>query len=121
MNNQEPELNPVLAETESAKTDESVQISRPEIPADKHPSYLRSRQVPILIQFYDLTAIDSSSQERIAEPGGEGGGGELMHYSIVMGNQVAVAPWSVGSGWFACSSKKSAWHGNPGRQHARLN
>jgi hypothetical protein len=37
MNNQEPELNPALAETDSAKTDESVQISRPEIPADKHP------------------------------------------------------------------------------------
>jgi hypothetical protein len=31
-----------------------------------------------------------------------------------MGNQVSVAPCSVGSGWFACSSKKSAWHGNPG-------
>lgn len=47
MNSEEPELNPTLAETDSAKRNESAQISRPEIPADMHPSYLRSRKIAL--------------------------------------------------------------------------
>jgi hypothetical protein len=37
MNNQEPELNQAPTETESAKTNESVQTSGPEIPVDERP------------------------------------------------------------------------------------
>jgi hypothetical protein len=47
MNNQVPELNPVPTETDSAKTDESIQTSSPEIPANVRPSYLRSRQIAL--------------------------------------------------------------------------
>jgi hypothetical protein len=44
MNNQEPDLNPTPAETDSAKTNESV---RTELPADQRSSYLRSRQIAL--------------------------------------------------------------------------
>jgi hypothetical protein len=47
MNNQEPEFNPVPTEPDSAKTDESIQTSGSEIPADERPSYLRSRQIAL--------------------------------------------------------------------------
>ena len=47
MNNQEPKLEPMPAETDSAKTNESIQISRPEIPMDERPSYLRSRLIAL--------------------------------------------------------------------------
>jgi hypothetical protein len=47
MNNQEPKLEPMSAETDSAKTNESIQISRPEIPMDERPSYLRSRLIAL--------------------------------------------------------------------------
>jgi hypothetical protein len=50
MDSKEPELNPTLADTDSTdseKTNESVQISRPEFAVDKRPSYLRSRQITL--------------------------------------------------------------------------
>jgi hypothetical protein len=47
MNDQVPELNPVPTETDSAKTDESIQPSSSEIPATERPSYLRSRQIAL--------------------------------------------------------------------------
>ena len=47
MNNQEPAFNPVPTETDSAKTDESIQTSGSEIPAHERPSYLRSRQIAL--------------------------------------------------------------------------
>ena len=47
MNNQEPEFNPAPTETDSAKTDESIQTRGSEIPANEHPSYLRSWQIAL--------------------------------------------------------------------------
>jgi len=47
MNNQDPEFNPVPTETDSAKTDEFIQTGGSEMPADEHPSYLRSRQIAL--------------------------------------------------------------------------
>jgi len=47
MNNQEPDLNPTPAETDSAKTNESVQRERAELPVDQRSSYLRSRQIAL--------------------------------------------------------------------------
>ena len=47
MNNQEPKLETMPAETDSAKTNESIKISRPEIPMDERPSYLRSRLIAL--------------------------------------------------------------------------
>ena len=47
MNNQEPDLNPTPAETDSAKTNESVQRERSELPVDQRSSYLRSRQIAL--------------------------------------------------------------------------
>jgi hypothetical protein len=47
MNNQEPEFNPTPTETDSNKTNKSVQTTRPEIPVDERPSYLRSRQIAL--------------------------------------------------------------------------
>ena len=47
MESEEPELNPTLAETDSAKTNESVQNIKPQTPVDKHPLYLRSRQIAL--------------------------------------------------------------------------
>lgn len=37
MDSEEPELNPAMAETDSEKTNESVQISRPAFAVDKRP------------------------------------------------------------------------------------
>ena len=48
MDRQEPEFNPVLTETDFGKTDESIQTSGSEIPANERPSYLRSRQIDVL-------------------------------------------------------------------------
>jgi hypothetical protein len=47
MDSKEPELNPTPAETDSEKTNESVQIGRLEFAVDKRPSYLRSRQIAL--------------------------------------------------------------------------
>jgi hypothetical protein len=47
MNNQEPDLNPTPAETDSAKTHESVQREGSELPVDQRSSYLRSRQIAL--------------------------------------------------------------------------
>jgi len=47
MNNQEPDLNPTPAETDSAKTNESVQREGSELPVDQRSSYLRSRQIAL--------------------------------------------------------------------------
>jgi hypothetical protein len=51
MNNQEPELEPELNpkpdETDSAKTNESIQRERSELPVDQQSSYLRSRQIAL--------------------------------------------------------------------------
>jgi len=47
MNNQEPDLNPTPAETDSANTNESVQRERSELPVDQRSSYLRSRQIAL--------------------------------------------------------------------------
>jgi hypothetical protein len=47
MNNQEPDLNPTPAETDSAKTNESVQRDGSELPVDQRSSYLRSRQIAL--------------------------------------------------------------------------
>jgi hypothetical protein len=50
MNNQEPDLNPTPAETDSSKTNESnesVQRERSELPVDQRSSYLKSRQIAL--------------------------------------------------------------------------
>jgi hypothetical protein len=47
MNHEEPEFNPVLTETDSAKTDESIQTSGSEISTRERPLYLRSRQIAL--------------------------------------------------------------------------
>jgi hypothetical protein len=47
MDRQEPEFNPVLTETDCGETDESIQTSGSEIPANERPSYLRSRQIAL--------------------------------------------------------------------------
>ena len=47
MDRQEPEFNPVSTETDCGKTDESIQASGSEIPANERPSYLRSRQIAL--------------------------------------------------------------------------
>ena len=47
MNNQEPDINPTPAEADSAKTNESVQRDRSELPVDQQSSYLRSRQIAL--------------------------------------------------------------------------
>ena len=47
MNNQEPDLNPTPAETDSAKPIESVQREGSELPVDQRSSYLRSRQIAL--------------------------------------------------------------------------
>jgi hypothetical protein len=47
MNNQEPELNPTPTETDFAKTNESVQRERSELPVDQRSSYLRSREIAL--------------------------------------------------------------------------
>jgi len=47
MNNQEPDINPTPSETDSAKTNESVQRQGSELPVDPRSSYLRSRQIAL--------------------------------------------------------------------------
>jgi hypothetical protein len=47
MDRQEPESNPVLTEIDCGKTDESIQTSGSEIPANERPSYLRSRRIAL--------------------------------------------------------------------------
>jgi hypothetical protein len=50
MNNQEPDLKPTPAETDSAKTNESnesVKGKRSELPVDQRSSYLKSRQIAL--------------------------------------------------------------------------
>jgi hypothetical protein len=47
MNNQEPDLNLTPAETDSAKTNESVRREGSELPVDQRSSYLRSRQIAL--------------------------------------------------------------------------
>ena len=47
MNNQEPDINPTPAETDSAKTNESVQREGSELPVDQRSLYLRSRQIAL--------------------------------------------------------------------------
>jgi len=58
MNNQEPDLNPTPAETDSAKINESVQREKSDLPADQRSSYLRSRQ--IALKKFTLQAQDPS-------------------------------------------------------------
>jgi hypothetical protein len=45
MDTEEADLNPTPAETDSAPTSESVEISKPENRVEKDPSYMRSRQI----------------------------------------------------------------------------
>jgi len=45
--NQEPDVNLTPAETDSAKTHESVQREGPELPVDQLSLYLRSRQIAL--------------------------------------------------------------------------
>jgi hypothetical protein len=47
MDRQEPEFNPVLTETDCGETDEPIQASGSEIPANERPSYLRSWQIAL--------------------------------------------------------------------------
>ena len=47
MDTQKADLNPTPAETDSAQTNESVEISKSENGADKDPSYMRSRQIAL--------------------------------------------------------------------------
>jgi hypothetical protein len=47
MDTQKADLNPTQAETDSAQTNESVEISKSENRVDKDPSYLRSRQIAL--------------------------------------------------------------------------
>ena len=47
MDTQKADLNPTPAETDSAQTNESVEISKSENRVDKDPSYLRSRQIAL--------------------------------------------------------------------------
>jgi hypothetical protein len=47
MDTQKADLNPTPAETDSAQTNEAVEISKPENRVDKDPSYMRSRQIAL--------------------------------------------------------------------------
>ena len=47
MDRQEPEFNLVLTGTDCGETDESIQTTGSEIPANERPSYLRSRQIAL--------------------------------------------------------------------------
>jgi hypothetical protein len=47
MNTEEVDLNPTRAETDSAQTSESVEISKSENRLNKDPSYVRSRQIAL--------------------------------------------------------------------------
>ena len=47
MDTEKEDLNPTPAETDSAQTDESVEISKSENRVEKDPSYMRSRQIAL--------------------------------------------------------------------------
>jgi hypothetical protein len=47
MDSQKVDPHPTPAETDSTQTNESVEISKPGDPADKDPSYLRSREIAL--------------------------------------------------------------------------
>ena len=47
MDNEKADLNPTPAETDSAQTSESVEISKSENRLNKDPSYVRSRQIAL--------------------------------------------------------------------------
>jgi hypothetical protein len=47
MDNEKEDLNPTPAEMDSARTNESVEISKSENRVEKETSYLRSRQIAL--------------------------------------------------------------------------
>ena len=47
MDTEKEDLNPTPAETVSAQTNESVEISKSENRVEKDPSYMRSRQIAL--------------------------------------------------------------------------
>ena len=47
MDTEEADLNPTPAQTDSAQTSESVEISKSENRFEKDPSYMRSRQIAL--------------------------------------------------------------------------
>ena len=47
MDSEKADLNPTPAETDSAQTKESVEISKSENRVEKDPSYMRSRQIAL--------------------------------------------------------------------------
>jgi hypothetical protein len=47
MDIEDADLNPTPAETDSAQTSESVEISKSENRVEKDPSYMRSRQIAL--------------------------------------------------------------------------
>ena len=47
MDTEEADLNPTPAQTDSAQTSESVEISKSENRIEKDPSYMRSRQIAL--------------------------------------------------------------------------
>jgi hypothetical protein len=47
MDTEKEDLNPTPAETDSARTNESVEISKSENRVEKDPSYMRSRQIAL--------------------------------------------------------------------------
>ena len=47
MDTEEADLNPTPAQTDSAQTSESVEISKSENRLNKDPSYVRSRQIAL--------------------------------------------------------------------------
>jgi hypothetical protein len=47
MESEKADLNPTPAETDSAQTKESVEISKSENRVEKDPSYMRSRQIAL--------------------------------------------------------------------------
>ena len=47
MDTEKEDLNPTPAETDSAQTNESVEISKSENRVEKDPSYMRSRQIAL--------------------------------------------------------------------------
>ena len=47
MDSEKADLNPIPAETDSAQTKESVEISKSENRVEKDPSYVRSRQIAL--------------------------------------------------------------------------
>jgi hypothetical protein len=60
MDTEEADLNPTPAQTDSAQTSESVEISKSENRIEKDPSYMRSRQIANSLR-YPFKAVISSS------------------------------------------------------------